>query len=602
MKKLALVNILILQFILVAGALPAAAQTYPVPVAETSFVNFTPQFFICLLAGVILAVGFQVLLTTLSVASGISMVGNLEKQDDRPGAAYDKNKDTSNKKDTNAGVKISSAIGIWSVLTVSASLFFASLLAVKLSMISSNAIGVTLGLVIWAAFFSLMVYFEVKAVSSLLGGLVSTVFQGVRSTFGMAKDMITPSAGKQVEDIAKHTVDEIVHAFEDSNIEEKLDKYVKKLQPQEMDYGKIRQELVKLINDMKIEQSTSLTGSTAEREIFIKVAEAQPSLTKKDVEKLKEVYAQVQDVMRTQGSASDKVMMAVDRLVPGASEEDVKSVRGKIEQYLRDMNRDEVSPERLKGDLEAIINDPGHAKDVIMNRLNMIDRSTVVAMLSSRTDMSQEQAEKIVGYVVDTFNNLKDKVANMVPNPNANMGNMNMGDTMGQNMGATATATMSGNMGDAIKGVAGDYTDKFEQRLRDYFAALERPEFDYDHMKRDFLKIFSDPKSGLDVIKDRLGRYDRNSLVALLSSNKNITPEQAERIVSKMEEARNTVLDKARSLEQEVQYRTQQAKEMALHQAEKVRQTAASAAWWLLAGAVISGIASALGGMLAITI
>jgi len=602
MKKLALVKILILQFILVASVLPAAAQTYPVPVADTSFVNFTPQFFICLLAGVILAVGFQVLLTTLSVASGISMVGNLEKQDNRPGAAYDKN---ASKKDKDTGMKISSAIGMWSVITVSVSLFFASLLAVKLSMISSNAIGVTLGLVIWAAFFSLMVYFEVKAVSSLLGGLVSTVFQGIRSTFGVAKDMITPSATKQVEDVAKHAVDEIVHAFEDSHIEDKLDKYVKKLQPQEMDYGKIRQELVKLINDIKIEQSTSLTGTTAEKEIFIKVAEAQPSLTKKDVEKLKEVYNQVQDVMRTQGSASDKVMMAVDRLVPGASEEDVKSVRGKIEQYLRDMNRDEISPERLRGDLEAIVNDPGHAKDVVMNRLNMIDRSTIVAMLSARTDISQDQAEKIVGYVVDTFNNLKGKVANMIPNPNANMGNMNMGDNMGmgQDMGATATATMSAqNVGDAMKGMANDYTDKFEQRLRDYFASLERPEFDYDHMKRDFLKIFSDPKAGFDSIKDRLGRYDRNSLVALLSSNKNITPEQAERIVSKMEEARNTVLDKARSLEQEVQYRTQQAKEMALHQAEKVRQTAASAAWWLLAGAVISGIASALGGMLAITI
>src|ERR1700712_956877 len=53
---------------------------------NTSLVNFTPQFFICIIAGLLLAMGFQVVLTILSVAFGVTLIGNLEKtSNDKPG-------------------------------------------------------------------------------------------------------------------------------------------------------------------------------------------------------------------------------------------------------------------------------------------------------------------------------------------------------------------------------------------------------------------------------------------------------------------------------------------------------------------------------------
>lgn len=47
---------------------------------ETAFILEGTNFFICLVAGVLLALGFQLLLTALSVAGGITAVGNIRKQ------------------------------------------------------------------------------------------------------------------------------------------------------------------------------------------------------------------------------------------------------------------------------------------------------------------------------------------------------------------------------------------------------------------------------------------------------------------------------------------------------------------------------------------
>ncbi len=116
----------------------------------------------------LLAIGFQVLLTALSVAIGFTAIGNVQHQANR--ASSDSTDDDANSGSTTPmGVKISSGVGIWTMITASIALFFAARLAVKLSLIGNAAIGVTLGLVIWAAFFTTLAYLEVKSVSTLSG-------------------------------------------------------------------------------------------------------------------------------------------------------------------------------------------------------------------------------------------------------------------------------------------------------------------------------------------------------------------------------------------------------------------------------------------------
>ena len=104
----------------VVGSLPAAAWAQAAPDAAAAFPQ-AGNFFMTVLAGVLLAFGFQVLLTSLSAALGITAVGNIEKKvHEHSSEAEDDAKESS----TPLMVKITSAMGVWTIVTVSASLFF----------------------------------------------------------------------------------------------------------------------------------------------------------------------------------------------------------------------------------------------------------------------------------------------------------------------------------------------------------------------------------------------------------------------------------------------------------------------------------------------
>jgi hypothetical protein len=84
---------------------------------EASLVFSGPQFFTALISGVLLAFGFQLLLTNLSVAAGISYLGNQSDSDD------------DDKGGSLGGTirKIGTGVGIWTLVTVTIALFLACL-------------------------------------------------------------------------------------------------------------------------------------------------------------------------------------------------------------------------------------------------------------------------------------------------------------------------------------------------------------------------------------------------------------------------------------------------------------------------------------------
>ncbi len=145
-----------------------------------------------------------------------------------------------------------------------------------------------------------------------------------------------------------------------------------------------------------------------------------------------------------------------------------------------------------------------------------------------------------------------------------------------------------------------DVIDGVFARIRSYLNSLERPELNYDSIKRDVRQLFDDPQAGFDALRDRLSSFNRDTLVALISSRDDISEEDANRIIDQIEGARNTVLQRAERLHHEAQRRLEEVKHQAQKQAEETRKAAATAAWWLFATAVVSAIFSALGGAIAV--
>ena len=584
--------------LMMLGILPASIYAQAV-IGETPIVlNDIPSFIVCIIAGVILAFAFQLILTLLSVAGGITAIGNIQKKANEPSS----NSSSDSSSSGNMGMKITGAAGVWTIVTASVSLFFASLIAVKLSLIAANFIGVALGLVIWATFFTAMVYMEMKAVTSIIGGIFNTAVSGLRSSFDGVKSIFHKSQEQKMVNVAEESIEEIrkdlVQNLDTSDIEDKIDEWVEKLKPREINYDKVRKEMAQLIDEMRID----IHNGAIDKEMVVKIAEEQPNIKKEDLKKIGNIFEQAQQAAKEGGSPSDKVVKGIDKITPG-SEEDARKVRSEITNYLKSTNHQELQPERLREDLNRMINHPESSREIAQQKLNAIDRNTIKNALTAREDIDEQKAEKIVSHAEDALDWVKEKIGMAKDKVNDTQDNIqNRKEQIQDKVTGTESVDNIHKRYKTNENVERSGKDGIEEKVRTRINSINGREFDYDAIKRDFIKAFNNPKHAPEILKERLSKYDKESLIKLISANKNVSREDAERVAMKIEEAKLEAITKAEEIETKVIAKAESLKQSALQQAENSRKIAAAAAWWLVATAVISGFASALGGVLALTI
>ncbi|MEQ9485192.1 MAG: hypothetical protein RIG27_23300 [Coleofasciculus sp. F4-SAH-05] len=230
-------------------------------VEDAALIFDGPQFFTTLIAGVVLAFAFQMLLTNLGVALGISFAGG--------GDSSSSDKKSS---ETVQGTirKVGTALGLATLISVTVALFFACLFAVELSLLESPGLGAIVGLVIWATYFSLLVWVSSTTVGSLIGSVISTATSGFQAILGTATAAIGGSAvQKEVVQTAEATAAavrrELGSAIDPETIRENLEDYIQAIRPPELNLQKIRAELEDLINDPNLQEiadSNSLYGAS----------------------------------------------------------------------------------------------------------------------------------------------------------------------------------------------------------------------------------------------------------------------------------------------------------------------------------------------------
>jgi hypothetical protein len=240
----------------------------------------------------------------------------------------------------------------------------------------------------------------------------------------------------------------------------------------------------------------------------------------------------------------------------------VRDFEAHLENYLRHTDKEELNPESIKRDVQLLLRDPQVGWGNLGDRLGQFDRSTIVALLSQREDISQEEANRIV----DQIESVRDSVVQQ-------------------------WQQVQERVESVIEGVFA--------KIRDYLNSLERPELNYESIQQDFAKLFDDPQAGFEALRDRLNQFNRDTLVAILSSREDISPEDANRIINQIEAARDSILHRAERLQEETQKRLQAIQEQAQIQAEETKRIVANAAWWLFGTALTSLFASAIAGAMA---
>ncbi|MBG1262284.1 MFS transporter [Nostoc commune] len=351
----------------------------------------------------------------------------------------------------------------------------------------------------------------------------------------------TPQA---VVDKAKEQYDSVTTTIAD---------YLRNTGKQELNPEGIGRDLTKLFENPK-EGAVALRRrlSQVDRDTLVKLLSQRQDLSEQQVNEI---------IDSTQNSIRNFVR--APRRLATRTQQRAETFKAYLEEYLRQTGKEELNPEGIKRDLQLLLHDPRVGVETFSDRLSHFDRSTIIALLKIREDISDEEAARIADNMVSVRDQFVEQVRNI-----------------------------QRGIQDAIDGVFG--------RIRNYLNSLDRPELNYDSIKRDVRTFFDDPQAGFDALRDRLSSFDRDTLVAIMSSREDISEEDANRIIDQIERARNTVLQRAERIQHEAQRRLEQVKHQAQRQAEETRKAAATAAWWLFATATVSAVFSALGGVIAV--
>jgi len=333
----------------------------------------------------------------------------------------------------------------------------------------------------------------------------------------------------------------------------KIGEYLRSTNLEELDPEGISQDLTKLFENPK-EGALAFRErlSQVDRETLVKLLSQREDLSE---EQINRTIDRLQDSIRS--------IVKSPRRLASRAQKTVRDFQGSLENYLRNTDKEALNPEGIKRDLQLLFSEPGMGMQSLGDRVKHFDRDTLVALLSQREDISSEEANRIADQIESVRNQIVEQVQ-----------------------------MVQDKLQSAIDGIFA--------KIRDYLNSLDRPELNYEGIKRDFRKVFDDPQAGFDAIKERLGEFDRGTLVALLSSRSDISETDAHRIVDQIEGARDSVLLRSERLQKEAKKRIKQLKNKAKQQAEDAREAAATAAWWLFGTALTSVVVSALAGAIAV--
>ncbi|MEH2392021.1 MAG: MFS transporter [Nostoc sp.] len=307
-----------------------------------------------------------------------------------------------------------------------------------------------------------------------------------------SRDNILNSA-REVQEQAKAKADELRQRVED---------YLRNTNKDELNPEAIKREFRVLLDDPQAGISL-----------------LQSRLSQFDRDTLVQLLSQRQDLSEEQVNQTlDQLEAVRDSIlqVPQQAKEQYEKTTKAIAEYLRNTNLEELDPEGIRNDLEKLLNDPKAGALALRDRLSHVDRETLVKLVSQRGDLSQEQVNQII-------DRGQDAITSIVRAPR--------------------------RLAKRTTQVALD----FEANLEEYLRNTNKEELNPEAIKRDLQLLLSSPRAGIGNLSDRASKFDRSTIVALLSGREDISEEEANRIVDQIESVRSSIVQQFQQIQEKVQ-------------------------------------------------
>ncbi|MEB3357235.1 MAG: MFS transporter, partial [Synechococcales bacterium] len=362
---------------------------------DASFVFSGPQFFVALIAGVVLAFAFQFLLTNLGVAAGISAMGGSSDHDD-----HDDHHDKHSHHDSFGTTirKIGLAVGLGTLISVTIALFCATLLAVKLSLLISPGLGAIVGLVIWATYFSLLVWVSSTTVGSLVGSVVDTATSGFQALFGTAASALRRGAEAQTAvatvEAAASAIRREMSSIDAGHVREQMEDYVRTLRSPDLDMQSIRTEFENMLRESNVDELAS--GGDVPvlgRQAFVDLVSSRSDLSNREVNRIADqlysTWNRSVNRRRSGGALSnlaEYVRMATSEQLTG------QEFNQKLDELIAELRQNRTQAQNQQ-DQQG-----GGSSNPLTNALSTTLNS-LAGIIIGRTDLSDLDVEKIMGQI-----------------------------------------------------------------------------------------------------------------------------------------------------------------------------------------------------------
>ncbi len=578
-------KIIVFTISILALSFPAFAQ------GGVSIYQFNaPGFFVAVVAGVVLAAAFQLFLTNLSAAAGLSAAGvvtdtsrqnSRKSKKDNPGHGGNPGNPSviSDYTDEIHSTmrNISTGFGLMATITASIALFFATWLALEIISPTNVAFAIIVALVIWGLSYLITFILELKVGTTMVGAIAYVAKQSFQSITQVTSQLMRKSEGRREEDKVR-SITKAVHSelFGHVDLQRQIKDYIRELKP-EYSPQDFRNELESLIDELRIEEFISPDGGPGGiQEVVRQVRTSGKHMSKEEARgaanHLRGMVSEAREEMESGKASHEKVADSAMRTA-GLSHEEAERMRKTMEDFLSQTGKEQLEPEGIKRDLELLFKDPWEGIDALQQRLASIDRDTIETLIAQRQDISKDEAHQYVERVWRVIESFTSQAQE-------------------QKAGMQAGV-------EARKEGAASKKEHALNRIEAYIASLDRPTLDAEAIRYDLEVMFSDPKFAAEDLYSRAKHLNREDIMAIVTSNRHISREDADNVVNQIMTIRDESIHRAEQMKREVEHRMEQAKQEAMHQADQMRKTAASATWWIFIAATVSGVTAVFGGILA---
>lgn len=526
-----------------------------------------PQYAMIIISGVLLALLFQVIFIILSVCFGISSVGDLRKKfvkaSNHTGDQDDKELEKKYKFDQDhesdsphTGEKISTMFGVWCTVTTSLALFIGTMLALNLATISTIGINITLALVIWAIFFLILFYIEVKLAQSIVGGLFSTVINGIKLTTNSLTGIFKTSEPAKMEDVIDHSIEkfrkEVLPDFDSDKIAGVLNKFLNKVDDKIPEYETLKQDVEKMAQDNSSKNNSAKWGAI--QQILTKFISENPQDKSDKTGTLKKWFDEIQEDVKKEGSVSDGAkQMVADKT--DRSKEDGDNALSGFWNFIKEATPENLNLENIVSEFKKILSGDESIGDILSENTD-VNREEIVAMLNKNTGLKKDRIEEYADKIESAFKSIKNSFS--------------------------------------AEGLE-DFKNEVEQKIKNFLNMDDGQSLDPAKLKTEFFHLINNPSETLSNIKSSITSFKIEDFENFLLRNDLVTEDKLETITSSYNDALGEMKDKVDQIEMRAHQEWEMTKRKAVINAEHARKTAAIAAWWLLATVLVSGCVSVLG-------